>query len=75
MIGTKSNFIHQRSATIKIKKMQGSKPFEINVQIIIGFSEIKCEFIAIENFTRCMNMYSIAKTPFDKLNHEIEKAF
>lgn len=53
--------------------MQGRKPFETNVQIIIGFSEIKCEFSAIENFTRCMNMYGIAKTPFDKLNHEIER--
>ena len=42
---------------------------------IVGFREIGCGFSATENFTRCINMHSIVKTPFDKLNHEIAKAY
>ena len=64
----KSHFIHQRSAIT-----QGWKPFETNVQITVGFREIAHGFSAIENFTRCRNMHSTGKTPFDKLNYEINK--
>ena len=58
---------------IKIKT-QGCKAFETNVQIIVGFHEIGHGFSGIEKFTCCMNMHGIAKTPFDKLNHEVAKA-
>ena len=45
------------------------------MQIIVGFREIRRGISSIENFTHCMNMHSIAKNPFDKLNHRIAKAY
>ena len=68
-------FYSSKECSNKDIKMQGRKPFETNVQTIVGFCEIGCGFSAIGNFTRCMNVHSIAKTPFDKLNHEIAKAY
>ena len=42
--------------------MQGRKPFETNVPIVVGFREIGRGFSAIENFARCLNMHSISLT-------------
>ena len=69
------SFCSSKECNNKDIKTQGRKPFETNVQIVVGFHEIGRGFSATENFTRCMNMHSIAKTPFDKLNHEIVKTY
>ena len=69
------SFYSSKECNNKDIKTQGHKRFETNVRIIVGFCEIGCGFSATENFMRCRNMHSLAKTSFDKLNHEIEKAY
>ena len=69
------SFYLSKECNNKDIKTQGRKPFERNVRIIVRFREIGRGFSEIENFTRCMNKHSTAKTPFDKLNHEIAKAY
>ena len=57
------------------KKTQGRKPFEVNIRMVIAFREIGLGFEGIKNFSRCMNIHSFAKLPFQRTNSQAGLAY
>ena len=63
------------SEKVKFKKSKGRQFHEINLRAGIAFREIGKGHQGLENFSRIMNMHSIAGNAFANIQEELSKAY
>ena len=71
----KNSFFSSKQCSRVNNNKKGHQIFEVNACAIISFREIGRGYNAMENFARCMNIYTLAKTPFKNLNAAIAESY